>query len=306
MAVLTSQVLTTRRHRKGAVTAHIRRHPLISFFVLAYLGSWLAWSPWWLSRSGLGVLPLQLPFSAITGINQLGLFAGPFAAALIVSRVADGREGLRLLLRRVTQWRADPLWYVLALVAIPLAAALCYLFLSADALTFPGEIGGVGLLLASYIIYLLGGPLQEEPGWRGFALPRLQERLHPVAAALALGVVHCFWHAPLFLTAEWDTPRQGPGQFLAYLVMVVSMSFVLSWLANGSGGSVMLAILGHNSINWALLTVGELIGEPVANTWPAAVGLSVLALIAIIGTRGRLGLPRRVSRSGATSPAAAP
>ncbi|WP_431230900.1 CPBP family intramembrane glutamic endopeptidase [Paenarthrobacter nicotinovorans] len=85
---------------------------------------------------------------------------------------------------------------------------------------------------------------------RGFALPRLQQRWHPLTAALIIGVLHCGWHAPLFLTDEWDTARQDPSQYLAYLLLVVSLSFVLSWIANGTRGSVLLVILGHNSVNW--------------------------------------------------------
>lgn len=274
------------------MTTLIRRRPLTTFFVLAYLGSWLVWSPWWLSQSGIGILPFHLPYSAVAGINQLGLFAGPFGAALLVTRIVEGRDGVRALLRRIVQWRAHPAWYLLALVAIPLATGVGYLLMSEGSLSLEGGgIAPLSLLMGNYLIYLLGGPIQEEPGWRGFALPRLQERLHPLSAALVLGVIHCVWHAPLFLTEEWDTPRQDPGQLLAYLIWVVSMSFVMSWLANGSRGSVMLAILGHNGINWALLAVATLTGQPVTSNWPGALGLAGLAIIAIFATRGRLGLP---------------
>lgn len=113
-----------------------------------------------------------------------------------------------------------------------------------------------------------------------------------MTAALALGVIHCSWHAPLFLTTEWDTARHAPSQFLAYLVLVVSMSFVMSWLFNGSRGSVLLVILGHNGINWALFAVGTLSGEAVANNWPAALGLAGIAAVIAAVTRGRLGHAR--------------
>ena len=156
----------------------------------------------------------------------------------------------------------------------------------------------LGLLTSTYLIYLLGGPIQEEPGWRGFALPRLQQRLHPVTAALLLGVIHCFWHAPLFLTDEWDTARQEPSQYLAYLILVVSLSFVLSWLYNGSRGSVLMVILGHNGVNWALFTVGALTGLVADSNWPAALGLAGFAIIAIIATRGRLGYTGATEASG--------
>ncbi|WP_327085526.1 CPBP family intramembrane metalloprotease [Nonomuraea sp. NBC_01738] len=266
------------------MTDLIRRHPLIAFLTMAYLGSWAGWSPWWLSESGLG-LPYELPVSAIAGVNQLGLFAGPFAAALIVTRVVEGREGVRRLLRRLVRWRAHPGLHALALVAIPVAAGAGYLLVRAPA----GDPGLIAPLAITYATYLLGGPIQEEPGWRGFALPRLRRRLSPIAAALVLGVIHCFWHAPLFLTREWDTARGDAGQLVAYLVLTVSLSVVLSWLASGSRGSLMLAVLGHNGVNWALFAAGALTGSAVTSTWPAALGLAALALAAIALTRGRLG-----------------
>ncbi|MDR3360810.1 MAG: hypothetical protein LBO20_09255 [Bifidobacteriaceae bacterium] len=111
----------------------------------------------------------------------------------------------------------------------------------------------------------------------------------PFTAALLLGVIHCFWHAPLFLTDEWDTARQEPSQHLAYLVLVVSLSIVLSWLFNETGGSVLLVVLGHNGLNWALFATGTLTGSVAAFNWPTALGLAGLAIIAIIATRGRLG-----------------
>ena len=278
--------------------ARIRQRPLAAFFVLAYLGSWVLWSPWWLSQSGIGLLPFKLSFTAIAGINQLGLFFGPFASALLVTRITDGRDGFNRLLGRMVQWHAHPFWYTLALILIPAAVGVGYVLDPGEQLAVEGgTLATLGLLAITYISYLLGGPIQEELGWRGFALPLLLGRLHPVGAALALGVVHCLWHAPLFLTAEWDTARGEPSQYLAYVLLVLSMSIVMSWLFNGSRNSVLLVILGHNGINWALFAVGTLTGQAVGSNWPAAVGLAMLAVIAVVTTSGQLG----VSHSAADS-----
>lgn len=283
--------------------ALIRRRPLTAFFVLAYLGSWVLWSPWWLSQSGIGVLPFELPFVAVASINQLGLFAGPFASALLVNRIIEGRDRPNRLLRSMVQWRARPFWYVLALILIPAATGLGYLILPGTTLVLDGgALAVLGVLTTTYLIYLLGGPVQEEIGWRGFALPRLQARLSPVTAALVLGVIHCAWHAPLFFTSEWDTARHEPSQFLAYLLLVLSMSVILSWLFNGSHGSVMLAILGHNGINWALFAAGTFAGQAVENNWPAALGLAALATIAVSVTKGRLGHRLLHAKSGESLP----
>ncbi len=274
------------------MTGIIRRHPMLVFFVLAYAGSWISWSPWWLSQDGLGVLSFEPTLAMIAGINQVGLFAGPFAAALIVTRVCDGSKAVSALLDSMTKWRVRPIWFIAAVLVIPIVIATGYVATSETSVTATAGALIVAALLGTYFVYLLGGPLQEEIGWRGFALPRLQMTLHPMWAALILGVLHGFWHVPLFLTSAWDTARGNAGELVAYLALVISLSFILSWLANGSRGSILLAILGHNGVNWGLLVAARLTGEEesVPSNWPAAIGLSALAIIVIISSKGRLGV----------------
>ncbi len=272
----------------------IKSHPLISFFVLAYLGSWIGWSPWWLSESGIGWLPYELPGSAAAGINQLGLLAGPLLSAFLVARVAEGREGVRRLQKLFTFSRIPGIAYFFALVLVPLSVGVGY-FLSGSSIDPELSATIIPAIIMTYFVYILGGPIQEEPGWRGFALPRLQKRMKPLAAALVLGTLHCFWHAPLFFTDEWDTISSDVWQLVAYLVLVLSMSVVMSWLANRSRFSLWLAVLAHNGINWSFVfVVPTLTGVDVVSTWPAAVGLSILAVLVIIGTRGRLGVKSAV------------
>lgn len=280
------------KNKTNKLFSIIKKYPVLSFFVLAYLGSWIGWSPWWLSESGIGVLPYELPFNAIAGINQIGMFAGPFAAAFLITRIVEGRDGLKKFQKRIFQWRASPLAYLIAFIFIPASIILGYFLMQAAAIAPEIGIVTIGTLFTTYLTYLVGGPLQEEPGWRGFALPRLQKQMHPIGAALLLGVVHCFWHTPLFFTEEWDTARQDPSQLVAYLVLVVSLSFVMSWVANRARGSILLPIFAHNGVNWALFTVATLSGSAVVTDWPAAIGMTVLALVAVVFTRGRLGYNR--------------
>lgn len=265
----------------------IQAHPLTVFFILAYLGSWIGWSPWWLSASGVGLFSYELPFNAVAGINQIGMFAGPFAAALLVTRIVSGKQGLKKFMNRLTQWRAHPALYAFVLIGIPLSVGLGYLVINGGIVALSSA--AITSLITTYFIYILGGPLQEEPGWRGFALPRLQEKMRPLFAALVLGVIHCFWHTPLFLTSEWDTPRDDIWQFLTYLLFVVSLSVIMSWVANNSRGGMVLSILAHNGINWGLFATALLIGIEITSLLPAVVGLTALALVAIVATKGRLG-----------------
>lgn len=277
----------------------VQRRPVLAFFALAYLGSWLGWSPWWLSESGIGVLPFRLPFEGIALVNQVSLFVGPFAAALVVTRVLEGPGSPRAFLARAFSFRGRRAAYLVALLVVPVVVATPYLVLVGGATAEGLTASMLATTLVTYLTYLVGGPLQEEPGWRGFALPRMQRSMHPLMAAVGLGVVHTFWHAPLFLTQEWDTARSDVGQLAAYLLLVVALSIVLSWVFNASEGGSIPAILAHNSLNWGMLFAGNMLGAPVENTWPAALAMAALAAVILVFTRGRLGHGAPLNRGAA-------
>ena len=99
----------------------------------------------------------------------------------------------------------------------------------------------------------------------------------------------CGWHAPQFLTREWDTPRSSVSDLAAYLVFVVATSVVLSWVTNTARGSVWLAILAHTAVNFTLTALPLITGRGLPSLWPATTGIGVLALLAIAITGGRLG-----------------
>lgn len=175
----------------------VRRWPLVSFFMLAYI---FAWSLVLLSR-----------FSLAFGF--LALF-GPAAAALIIEAVVDGRSGVRALLARVTIWRVAPYWY---LVAFALPAALSLAAIGAGrALGRPTEVqfSDLSVLAALLFVFVIG----EELGWRGFALPRLQARYGALGASLILGVFWAAWHLPNQLIPGLEYYGSGFPAFALYVV----------------------------------------------------------------------------------------
>ena len=197
---------------------------------------------------------------------------GPMGAAFIVA----WRLGTtQVWLRRLVRWRVSPWFYAFA-VLFPVAL---YAATNVVALVF-GEPLDTSLLdgfVPSYLgtwgaVFFLGG--LEEPGWRGFALPQLQDRYSPVRAALVLGVIWGLWHLPI--------------QPLA-IVLTVPMAFFYTWLFNRTQ-SALLCIVLHASMTPAQDHV-----RVVADTPALELAVLVVMVAAAAGfvaaTHGRLGHP---------------
>jgi membrane protease YdiL (CAAX protease family) len=210
----------------------IRRHPLAAYFVLAYVLAWWTW-----------------PFVLLNPASAPMLPWSPIFAALIVLAITEGRAGVRNLLRATFRWRVRPIWYLVAL-GLPIAlwgmAALLQTALGArpdpsyfsDFLLFPVT------LLSTAIVK---GPLTEEPGWRGFALPRMLGRWAPLAASLILGGIWLSWHLPLLLQDAGGAQRP----FVPYLIVILALAVIVTWLWSAASRSVFIVILFHAAINSA-------------------------------------------------------
>jgi membrane protease YdiL (CAAX protease family) len=155
--------------------------------------------------------------------------------------------------------------------------------------------------LVSYpILYVItffgGGPLGEEIGWRGFALPRMQPRLGPLWGTLLLGVLWSCWHLPDFLTAS-KGGGQGAGwmlfltNFPVFFLAVISLAVMMTWIFNHTGGSIFIAILAHTSVNVleVVLIPRYLTLDEISLHRAILIAFSVPAILILILTRGRLG-----------------
>lgn len=208
----------------------------ISFTLLTYLFSWGIWTV-----MASGVFPQS--FDAILG--RLGGF-GPLVGALGVLWLSDWsvREWFtsNVTVRLPLRWYGYALFVPLLLVGGGglVHATLFGETIGLDSLT-PFWVYPINLL----IVFFIGGG-QEELGWRGFALPAAQDKLSAFSSSLLVGVIWAGWHLPLFVLP--NTP-QGDLPFLPYLLAVVGLSVVSTWLYNGSGGSVLIPMLFHGGIN---------------------------------------------------------
>jgi uncharacterized protein len=260
----------------------IAKYPLVTFFTLAFLLSWIVLIPLLLNPS----LPLE-PFQII------GALAGPTLSAVIVIAATQGRHGLGTFFKRYLQWREGLVWWLFVLfgylIALNLVASLILGVSVLGAFT-----RNIALILPTYLITLVVGiilgPLWEEPGWRGFALPRLQERFGPLPGTLILGVIWAAWHAPGY-----------PGGWMqasipALLVSSIAFSMIMTWVYNNTHGSILLMILLHSSSNAAVSIGARVLPTDLSpamisfvySGWIPAITSTIIALLVLIFTRGRL------------------
>ena len=273
------------------------RHPLVSFFVLAYALAWLAWSPWYLSQSGIGLLPYDGGDVSLY-VNVVALVVGPTLSAFVVTGLTEGREGARRLLRRTVLWRVGFRWYLFVLLGIPAIMLVSAVVMPGALLSFKASAVPSTLVLyvvAGLFFLFAGGPVFEEIGWRGFALPRLQ-RLHgPLIGSLILGTLWALWHLPLFLIPKWDTPHGSLLDVALFVVWCVALTIVFTWVFNNTKGSVLLTILAHGSVNMAGAAAYDLFPTPsvTGSITGFAIGFAVVAVAILALTRGRLGYGER-------------
>src|SRR5215212_7451346 len=232
----------------------VKRHSIISFFVLTYALSWLAW-PLWAS----GLYPIAPVFS----------FA-PFLAALVVLAITHGKSGIGGLLRRMVRWRVGLGWYAVALL-LPAGLALVATVLNV--------LRGWTNLLPGFAIALLIpglGAAWEEPGWRGFALPHLQAGRSALFAALILGVLIAGWHVPLMVVGDvhWSD-----------IVLIMGAVIVFNWVFNNANGSVLIIMLMHamnNTISGQFFSPMFSGADSVRQSWMLAAVWCVVAIVVVI------------------------
>ena len=203
------------------------RHPLPAFFAISYTFSWL-------------VFLYMIRFRAPMQFTILASF-GPSIAALATHRLAAGNYRA---FRFSATWRRT-LVSTAAGIALVIFA---YVVLPGVATADPRELNWS--ILSSVAVYnystLLGGPLGEEPGWRGYALPRLQAQFGPFRASLLLGVLWAAWHLPLFLIPNWES-----SPVWIYFPILIGLSVIMSLGSNMAGFAVLPSILMHSAFNTA-------------------------------------------------------
>jgi membrane protease YdiL (CAAX protease family) len=260
----------------------VKQHPLITFFVLAYTLSWIIESPLVFLRDS--VTDTQYLVLVLLASNV------PSVVAIVLTAIVLGRGALRKLLGRLLIWRVNPLWYlviVLGPVALTGGVVALNTLLGGPALSLGMPLLGVAVFLAFSIFP--GSALGEEIGWRGYALPRLQSRRSALSASLILAPIWALWHLPLWLTGA---PGRTPTLYAAFVVSAFAMSVIITWVYNSTGGSLLMVVLIHATVNLPItLSIDEL-GSRATVPVLLYFGLLVVAAIVVVIVAG----PKHLSR----------
>jgi uncharacterized protein len=213
----------------------------LKFVLVAFAFTWIFW---WLAVLEARGMISSLPVPALF----LGAF-GPMVAAVAITAQEGGRVGLRSLLSRVVRWRVAPIWYGVALlgpIALQLLALVLHVILGGQPPDLLAMIGMLPTVLVTSVYMLVQVGIGEEIGWRGYALPKLQSGYSALLGSLILGVIWTLWHLPVFFnpaTSYSKTP------FWVFLVFLLPVSILITWVFNGTGGSVLIIMLLHAMLN---------------------------------------------------------
>lgn len=295
MSTIEMDVRSVPSTTASTFTVWIQKHPLVAFFIFAFAGTWLLELPMVLGRDGLGLFPYRVPMPLYIVLFLLSSFLGPTLAALLVTNALEGKAGLRKFFRRYGQWKVGLPWYLFVIFGFP------SLYIAAASIALHGIPladlrANWSTFFSAYLPALLIFPALitwgEEPGWRGFALTRLQERYHPLVSNLIVGFLHGLWHLPIFLLIAGPV-ASGPFdlvKFATNVLAIMSISIIWAWVFNNAKGSILIAVLLHASLNAAQAWMGSLIPDYPQNAGIIAFGFYMVAALAVIlATNGRLG-----------------
>ncbi len=269
---------------KSAISALLKHHAFIVFVVLAAL---ISWFPWYTTGTGF-------------------LVFGPSIAGVIVMAMTRGKEGMRDMGQRALRWRVGFRWWVIALFfsgfILLVSIAINVVFLGGNIPSFAFLRQEWYLIPVVFLVTMIGGPLGEEFGWRGFALPNLQRKWGAVTASIIIGIVWALWHLPLFFQSDSIQAQIGVQLLPVYVIGEIILAIIITWVYNKTGGSLLVGgIILHNADNFwasALLTNDTVAGVQSGEQSQLDIQLYILsvvvgllvALVLAIATKWKLGL----------------
>jgi uncharacterized protein len=258
------------------LAAIVPRRPLATFFALAFAYSWLPSLLYTVTGSGVSILA-----------------CGPALAAITVISLTDGKQGLKRLFRSMLKWRVGRRWWAAAIFGPVLLSGLATALNVALGAPMPSaeDFGNWTNVLPTALFILVVpviGGAWEEPGWRGFALPRLLAERSALTASLVLGSLWSIWHLPVYFVGD---------QHWSDLVLVVLATIVFTWLFQNALQSLLIAMVFHamnNSVSGEYFSQMFDGSDSTRQSWMLVIVWGVAAALVVRFGRGfrRSDVPR--------------
>jgi membrane protease YdiL (CAAX protease family) len=251
-----------------------------------------------------GILPSGLALASALSASIAGV---------IMTAIEDGRDGLRLMLRRLLIWRVGIGYWLFAflfLVPAVLLGSLANPLFNGDPLYLDGMRPAYELLLMFIGFFIVAG-LGQELGWTGYLMPRLQARYSALISCVIRAVLGALWHLPLYLYSRLQPPALTDfpyGGWIAqrgflvaigamFLLFQIPWSILFTWIFNNTRGSLLLVAVLHGSEIWVaywMMSAG-ISPSNLDNYWGYG-GAMVLVAVIIVITTGPQNLSRKHER----------
>jgi membrane protease YdiL (CAAX protease family) len=259
---------------------------LLIFFSLAFI---ISWSIWFIPVFYNFSFPIRFAFYA-------GGVIGPAVGAYLTTYLTEKGEGVKKLWKRVWSFKFDKKWLIPTIFGIPLAFIILILITGITIGRFISEILVLNpsyLILWFFLFYIAAA--FEEVGWRGYALDLFQSKTNALFSSLILGLIWGLWHLPLLIYYWW-----WPIQYISlYLIFVVLLSIIFTFLYNNTWGNIFIATLFHTIINLSLQYLFPILADSRSNGYFYLNSLLIivdLILIAIYKPK-HLSRKKRISKN---------
>ncbi|MFX1443891.1 MAG: CPBP family intramembrane glutamic endopeptidase [Promethearchaeota archaeon] len=227
---------------------------LIFFVLIAFGWTWLFYLPSILSPTGGGRTSTGNIELHILILEIIGNF-GPLVGAVSLTFINEGKEGVKQLWKRFWNFHIKKKWVIVIFLLFPIISGIAF----STAIFTEGLIVELIwlsqpwlLILWFIMLFTFAGGLAEEFGWRGYALDRLQAKCNALYSSIALGVIWAFWHLPFWFVAG-GTHQEG--SFLGFLIVVIFLSILYTWIYNNTEGNLLAATIFHAMSNLAIIII---------------------------------------------------
>lgn len=286
------------------IKAFIKRHPVLTYFVLTFA---ISWGGVLLVIGGPGAIPTPSEQAMkLLPVAIMVMVLGPSVAGILLTGLVNGQGGLREFLSRLLRWRVNPRWYAVALLISPILITVILLAFSRTSPVFiPGIVttDDKATLLMSGIAAGLAAGIFEELGWTGFAIPRLRLRYGILTSGLIVGFLWGVWH---FLAEFWGSGDPSGRisldlllpPLIFYVGVLPAYRVLMVWVYDHTE-SLLVAMLMHATLtaNTTFILAPQVIGVPLLTYYLVLAAALWLVVAAVAMTRrgqlSRQPLPRR-------------